>query len=225
MPRPPRLTRLAQQKLDQGGGARHDDERAATSGQAAAAEAAELARQRGENSWARIWHSYLIFAASVLLAAAGPAACPCILAGHRRLAGGSRPGGGSAQAAPAVQTPLPYVSRAWSPHRPDLGEWVAGPGFEPGRLSSAILQTAPLRLITSSYRVPFRRPGAERSHPGIPAEFAASPRMTRVAGIRSQTGRYECRHHGRPTVVAAGIFSICVVCDTWKPCGKWTAPP
>src|SRR5262249_41647837 len=39
----------------------------------------------------------------------------------------------SAQAPPTVRTPLPYVSRARSPHRPDLGEWVAGPGFEPGK--------------------------------------------------------------------------------------------
>jgi hypothetical protein len=64
---------------------------------------------------------------------------------------------------------------------------------------SAVSQTAPLVLTTSSY--PFRRPGSERDHPGTPAGLGALSTGTSVAGMRPRTGRCECRHRGRPTVV------------------------
>jgi hypothetical protein len=97
---------------------------------------------------ARIWHNFLIFAAPAFWQPQAWRGVLCILAGHRRVAGGGRQGSGSAKAAPAVGTPLLYVSRAWSPHRPDLGECVAGPGFEPGKTVIGDLQTLPDTALT-----------------------------------------------------------------------------
>jgi TnpA family transposase len=56
----------------------------------------------------------------------------------------------------------------------------------------------PLMAVTSG-----RDEAADRVHPvlrgGVPLARAAR----HATGIRSRTGRYECRHHSRPTVVRA----------------------
>jgi hypothetical protein len=87
----------------------------------------------GENSLARIWHSYLIFAALRLLAAAGQTECSNILAGQRVPCCCGRLGFPSAQAAPAVSGTAPDVVRPGSCTGLDLRFLVAGPGFEPGK--------------------------------------------------------------------------------------------
>ena len=72
-----------------------------------------------------------------------------------------------------------------------------------------VSQPAPLCLTTSSYPCAVQAARAERRRPGAPAEFAASPRRDERCGQAARTGRYECRHHSRPTVVAGVNSAIC----------------
>ena len=96
------------------------------------------------------------------------------------------------------------------------------------------------------------RSGGPLLHRIRPLPYASSHRRTvcRSGGQRgTQTPGYTCRIRrvtmqdeicghpapelgdmnavimvGRPSW-RARIFGICAVCDTWKPCGKWTASP
>jgi hypothetical protein len=103
--------------------------------------AAPTGASAGENSLARIWHSYLIFAALRLLAAAGQTGCSRILAGHRassyRRQGGfcvrARCTGGVRHRSPTSLGPV---------RAPGLtcGFWWQVQDSNLGRLSSTILQ-------------------------------------------------------------------------------------
>jgi hypothetical protein len=92
------------------------------------------AASTGENSLARIWHGYLIFAAPRPLATAGQTGCSGILAGHPGvllLAAGRflRP----RRRRRRCSAPLPYAAGPGTCTGFDLWLLVAGPGFEPGK--------------------------------------------------------------------------------------------
>jgi hypothetical protein len=103
----------------------------------------------GENSLARIWHSYLILRISALVALASQTSCSRVLAGHPRillLAAGRFCV--CAGCTGGVRHRSPHVAGSGARAGPDLRFLVAGPGFEPGRLSSAILQTPDGNALT-----------------------------------------------------------------------------
>jgi hypothetical protein len=80
--------------------------------------AAPTGASAGENPLARIWHGYLIFAASAPLAAAVQTVSShpgWLVTGY--LAAGGRPGFASAQAAPAVFGTAPLLRWARLMHR------------------------------------------------------------------------------------------------------------
>jgi hypothetical protein len=68
-----------------------------------------------------------------------------------------------------------------------IRQWIrSGPSECPSKNKPTVSQTAPLRLTTSSYPCAVQAPGAERRHPGAPAEFAASPRRDERCGQAAQ---------------------------------------
>src|SRR5215470_15648822 len=97
-------------------------------------DAAPPGASAGENSLARIWHGYLIFAALRLLVAADPTGYSRMLAGHRGVLllpprRFLRPRRWRRR----CSAPLPHVAGPGSRIGLDLGFLVAGPGFEPGK--------------------------------------------------------------------------------------------
>ena len=111
-----------------------------------------------------------------------------------RMSGGVRGGGA---------TPAPYSIS----YTGGFGSGSAPDQLRAFRMSlrekPTVSQTAPLRLTTSSYPCAVQAAGGRNAATRV--HLPNSPRHhtgTTVAGIRPRTGRYECRHHSRPTVMA-----------------------
>jgi hypothetical protein len=124
---------------------------------------------RGENSLARIWHSYLIFAALRLLAAAGQTGCFRILAGHR-VSCCWRQGGFCVRAGRTGGLRHRSPTSPGPGRAPGLtcGFWWQVQDSNLGRLSSAILQTRRENGVTCGV--------SPRLHPmGTPWEQPARP--------------------------------------------------
>jgi transposase len=131
---------------------------------------------RGENSLARIWHGYLVFAALRLLATAGQTRCSGILAGHPGvllLAAGRF--FASAQAAPAVcgTAPPRQPDRVSVKHPGMSGDSVSWESGAMGRVSANYPRELRERAIAMVREV----------RPDYPSEYAAIEAVAKKLGI------------------------------------------
>jgi hypothetical protein len=96
------------------------------------------------------------------------------------LAGAEIPASGCRDRVPGNPVPYPISYTAGFGSGSDPGP----PNVPPNK--PTVSQTAPYASPHLGTRVPFRRPGTERRHPGVPAEFAASPRRDERCGHAAQ---------------------------------------
>jgi hypothetical protein len=117
--------------------------------------------------------------------------CPVVLAGAEIPASGCT----DRVRRNPVRYPISYTAGSGSRSDP-------GPPNVPPIISRQSHRPLPYASPHRRTRVPFRRPGAEHRHPGAPANSPRHHAGTSAACRRPRSGRYECRHHRRPTVVA-----------------------
>jgi hypothetical protein len=97
-----------------------------------------------------------------------------------------------------------------------IRQWIrSGPSECPSKISRRSHRPLPYASPHRRTRVPFRRPGAERRHPGAPAEFAASPRRDDRYGHAAQNWVILAGSTPTPTAVVSAMSSSRSSIPSW----------